>query len=670
MSKARARRRKEHRTIAASPSPKPTSPAFSAENHAARSAEDGRKPIDEPESPEIITTSAPPVAETAKPENNSEVPSNAGAGGSGGRSASARPSHSIPVDVTGKIVLGFVNFDARAGSGTDSSMLVDHDYITRFRRGSYVEVESARDGNLYLGRLVEGPFFSPDYVGIDSSIARLAIQKAELLKTLPDYHAIGLIEILGLMDRSGNLRGHSTRPLPQSIVYAVEGDGLTKLLNLEGRFRLGHLDGYDAIAVNFDDTSKKVLPRNVGIFGTVGSGKTNTSQVIIEEAARLGWAVVVLDVEGEYVEMNRGNDEGSMVARLKDLGLSPEGIKDFAVYHPVNCDADDDVESSPFSITFGRLNPYMVAELLGMNDTQEDRFLQAYDACMRFPTPPAKKDAPKTKRGKKASDDLGIEKLDDEAATESNNDQDPQNRLGASIADLLDDTVDRKVTLEQLINRISQWIDDDQDDFGRKLSYPNSWSKVRSQLIRLQRFRLFDTGASPLDAAKLIHAGRVSVINLSDSLEPRVNNLVIADVLGRLFAYKLEHQEPHAIIVIEEAHTFVSKENVRRMEATMEKLREIARRGRKRWLGLTFISQQPSHLPQELYELCNNLFVHETKGHKNLDALKSSAGSINEGIWHDVPTLGQGRAIVVSPQFRHPVVTKMNPSRAKRRLTD
>lgn len=41
---------------------------------------------------------------------------------------------------------------------------------------------------------------------------------------------------------------------------------------------------------------KKVLPRNVGIFGTVGSGKTNSAQVLIEEASRAGYAVIVLDV--------------------------------------------------------------------------------------------------------------------------------------------------------------------------------------------------------------------------------------------------------------------------------------------------------------------------------------------------------------------------------------
>ena len=42
----------------------------------------------------------------------------------------------------------------------------------------------------------------------------------------------------------------------------------------------------------------------MGVFGTVGSGKSNTAQVLAEEAIEAGWAVVLIDVEGEYVRMN------------------------------------------------------------------------------------------------------------------------------------------------------------------------------------------------------------------------------------------------------------------------------------------------------------------------------------------------------------------------------
>jgi uncharacterized protein len=581
---------------------------------------------------------------------------------------SDRASGAIAGDDDEGTLLGYVNFDT-SGGHEDTPVLVDFKYISGFRRGKYVFVGRRNADTRYLGRMVEGPYFVPDYVSTQSSIARVAIQKADLVKVLPDYHAQATIEILGVIDRFGVLHGSATRPAPQMEVRAVEGQDLINLIGLHGGLLLGNLDGYSGVPVRLDcrrddPAPKKVLPRNVGIFGTVGSGKTNTSQVLIEQAARNGWAVIVLDVEGEYCEMNQPNDEAPMRLRMTELGLAPAGVPNFAVYRPTNAPEDDAFSSTPFSLKFGRLDPYMVAEVLGMNDPQEDRFLQVYESVRRFPIPPVPEEAKsKTKKTRKGL----IEDSEEEEIAEE--ETVARDRPGATF-DAFDESVPLPIKLEELIDRINAWVDSGHDDDGRQISFKTSWQKVRSQLTRLLRLRLFDTEADHLAAQELLKAGKVSVINLADSNDPRVNNLVIADILGEVFRFKKDNQDPPVMIVIEEAHTFVSKENVKRMQATMDRLREIARRGRKRWLSLAFISQQPSHLPAELYELCNNLFVHETKGSKNLDALKASAGTLNEAIWRDVPSLGQGRCIVMSPQLRHPIVTQMNPSESKRRMTD
>ena len=102
----------------------------------------------------------------------------------------------------------------------------------------------------------------------------------------------------------------------------------------------------------------------------------------------------------------------------------------------------------------------------------------------------------------------------------------------------------------------------------------------------------------------------------------------------------------------------------------MDRLREISRRGRKRWLCLCFISQQPAHLPYEIYELCNTKIVHQTTGRQNLDALRVSAGNVNEAIWSEVPILGQGRSVIVSPQFAHPILCDMRPCQTNREFTE
>ena len=163
------------------------------------------------------------------------------------------------------------------------------------------------------------------------------------------------------------------------------------------------------------------------------------------------------------------------------------------------------------------------------------------------------------------------------------------------------------------------------------------------------------------------------MFDLSGAQNVVINNVLISDILRGLFQKKVGDKDrrlPPTLVVIEEAHTFVSKDNVKRMEETLDILRDISRRGRKRWLGLCFISQQPSHLPPEIYELCNTKIVHQTTGGKNLNALKDSAGGVNEAIWDEVPVLGQGRCLIMSPQFRHPVLCDVRPCKTQRKFTE
>jgi len=71
--------------------------------------------------------------------------------------------------------------------------------------------------------------------------------------------------------------GTGTRPIPKSVVRDLSTEEIEKLIGLKGDMILGVLSGYPGVLVTLDSKSKKVLPRNVGIFGTVGSGKMNTA---------------------------------------------------------------------------------------------------------------------------------------------------------------------------------------------------------------------------------------------------------------------------------------------------------------------------------------------------------------------------------------------------------
>ena len=544
------------------------------------------------------------------------------------------------MEIDKKLALGFVNFDSGAGSNNEVEIRVPYDKLKELSRGKYVIIPHDTGGYYYLARLTRGPFFTPDAVSRDSAFARASIVQAEDIAFIPDYHGIGYCELIGLFHYdSSHLSGVQTRPHPKSPVFNLPPDKIQELLKLKGNMYLGQLSGYEGIRVYLDANSKVVLPRNIGIFGTVGSGKTNSSQVLIEEAAAAGWAVVVLDVEGEYISMDKPNSEidhnPGLKKKTEQYQIIPEGLSAFQVYNPAGTDSKRN-DSLEFSIPFGSLSPYELSAIMGMNETQEDRFIDLWD--------------------KQVAD----------ITTQTVKSKNPKNQWKAIEENKFQEEPEYSdLTIESLIERLNIEVAE------QKGSSKASWLVVKRLLNRLRRFRIFDSTDDLLDVGDFLKAGKVSVLDLSNSYTVQVNNIVIAYLLRKIFDSKIANPDlPPTIIFIEEAHTFVSKENASKMEALLDRLREVTRRGRKRWLGLCFISQQPSHLPEEIFELCNTKIIHQTTGNRNLNALKISGGNVNEAIWDDVPTLGQGRSIIISPQFQHPIMTNMRICKTNREHTD
>ena len=107
---------------------------------------------------------------------------------------------------------------------------------------------------------------------------------------------------------------------------------------------------------------------------------------------------------------------------------------------------------------------------------------------------------------------------------------------------------------------------------------------------------------------------------MSDSDSTLINNIVIANLLRGIqqvqeAAYDKAIKEGESItpvvIIIEEAHEFLSKERINKMSNLFEQVARIARRGRKRWLGLMFVTQLPQHLPDEVLGLINSFVLHK-----------------------------------------------------------
>jgi hypothetical protein len=188
----------------------------------------------------------------------------------------------------------------------------------------------------------------------------------------------------------------------------------------------------------------------------------------------------------------------------------------------------------------------------------------------------------------------------------------------------------------------------------------------------VKRLGIFDSAKiKSIRYTELLQPGRVSIIDLSDTDSPQVNNLVIAQILRGLQVQQDENykaaakagQPPTpAMVLIEEAHEFLSAQRIKDMPVLFQQVARIARRGRKRWLGLGFITQLPQHLPDEVLGLINNWVLHKISDSNVVNRLRRSIGGIDESLWSRLPGLAPGQAIVSMASLARPVQTTIDPT--------
>jgi hypothetical protein len=302
-------------------------------------------------------------------------------------------------------------------------------------------------------------------------------------------------------------------------------------------------------------------------------------------------------------------------------------VKQFRVLHPAGCTSERE-GSEPFTLRLGDFDPCVIGEMLQVTVPERN----ALQDCVEYWQQRAR-----TKLT--SSDSEGLEALLDAS---------PRAKLPFSLHSLRERANERSSKSNEFLN----------------------FSGLATKLTWLLHAEAFDVISMPsLDTARLLEPGRVSVIDVSAANDV-VKNMVTADLLRKAFAIKMTRpQTPPTLLVIEEAHSFINRERAHTMQATLQMMRNVTRRGRKRWLAVAFVSQQPGHLPPEIFELCNTRLVHTLRSLHNLEVLMSTTGDVSRDLWARCPLLGQGQAVLSSPQLTRSVVASIRPACSRRRFT-
>jgi DNA helicase HerA-like ATPase len=588
----------------------------------------------------------------------------------------AMPSWEEPEAYRGSI--GRTMFDTPGAKDNTITVLLPTESLQLVPTQSLVRVKSHPDGRHYLGIVVAGPFAEPDGLRADApAIVTTAVRGATFM---PRYHGRVQVEIIGEQLDTGTLVPPRFRPLPNSPVFVLDSAEKAKILHVDGTILLGVAAGDESIEVKIAGDRKSVLPRHTGVLGTTGGGKSTTVSRLVAEAARDNYAVILLDTEGEYTQINEPTTDPTMLASLAQRGQIPEGIPNTRIFTLVGKETSnpDHDHIVPFTLQFSAMSPFVVEELLDLNDAQKQRFEKAYDTTKHilqdlgiFP-----------RRGNAEDARVSIEL--DEFDTGY-----PRMRL-ANLYDVvaLIHAVVGKEEPDSVYLRSPEFAGDQKDQIFTRIkaaaagtSNVLSWRALLGKLSRLMRLNVFDhPEARPLNHDSLLQPGHVSIFDLSDTDSPLLNNLVIADLLRGTQRTQDEHYQASQIpgsgpltktlIIIEEAHEFLSEERLAAMPHLFQQVARIAKRGRKRWLSLVFVTQLPQHLPRQVLGLVNNFVLHKINDAVTISRLKSTIAGIDDALWQRLPGLAPGQAIVTFTSMTRPLLVAVDATPAKLRMVD
>lgn len=585
---------------------------------------------------------------------------------------------SEPSEYVGAI--GRTMFDLPNSEDNTITVLLPKDDIHTAPSQALVRIRSILDGRTYLGIVVKGPFAEPDGLRGDAPIMITTAVRGGIF--MPRYHGRVQVELLG-EELHGVLIPPRLRPLPNSPVFVLDKDEIARTLRLDGDIPLGVPVGYEQITASIPSDKKSVLPRHLGILGTTGGGKSTTVSSLVSGFQQADIATVVLDTEGEYTEIYQPTHDVTMLTALDKRGKAAHGVKNVSVYHLVGRETTcpDKNRTHAFSLQFSQLSPYLVMGMLDLNEAQQQRYQIAYDITKRilwdariFPsTEEEKKDTFELDEMQTGYPKMTVKQVYDvvRACAE----------LAAGSKKPGDfSKLDYRLYSPEFSQHREQLVSALQKEGASKVTHPTSWRVIQGRLAQLIRLDIFDNAAAgPLTYKDLAQPGKVSIIDLSDSDSPQVNNLVIAEFLrGLLEAQNENYREAvknntpqcRTMIIIEEAHEFLSAERIRQMPILYQQVARIARRGRKRWLGLAFVTQLPQHLPDEVLGLVNNYILHKIADANVISRLKRSLGGVDDSLWNRLPNLAPGQALVTMSSFARPLLVNIDPTPCKLRMVE
>lgn len=336
------------------------------------------------------------------------------------------------------------------------------------------------------------------------------------------------------------------------------------------------------------------------VAGATGTGKTITLQVLAESFSRAGVPVFAADIKGDLNGLaSAGRPHPKVDERVQHVGITDHVLE----AAPVTLWDVFGQNGHPVRTTVAEMGPQLLAHLLELNDTQEGVLFIAFQAA---------KD----------------EQLD--------------------LLDLKD--------LRSLLTWMSEHAKDLSARYGNVSA--TSIGAIQRRLLVLEQSggdRFFGEPALDIrDLMRLDAAGR-GMINLLDGrqlmLNPRIYATFLFWLLTELFEQLPELGDPDQPVLVfffDEAHLLFNDAP----KSLLERIEQVVRLIRSKGVGVYFVTQSPSDIPDTVLAQLGNKVQHALRAftEKDQKAVKAAASAFRARPGLDtlsvLTQLGVGEALV------------------------
>lgn len=342
-----------------------------------------------------------------------------------------------------------------------------------------------------------------------------------------------------------------------------------------------------------------MLNRHGIITGATGTGKTISLKVIAESLSSLGVPTIITDIKSDLSGCAKiGENNSNLDGRIKKLGLNNFEFKKFPVRF---WDVFGEI-GHPIRVTVSDMGPTLISKILDLSEAGKGILNIAFAVA---------------------------------------------DKEGLELIDLKD--------LKSILKYVSK------NSKELKLEYGNisevSISTILRKLLEFKDGDLF-FGEPNLNILDFMHVSEESgngYINLIESNKLVKNPTLYATFLVWLLSSFYEQlpevgdlDKPKCVLFLDEAHLIFSEMN----DNIIKKLTQIIKLIRSKGIGVFFISQSPSDIPDEILNQLGNRICHSLRAYtpKELNSVKVAAKTFRKDSSFDLESailsLGIGEAIV------------------------